>query len=513
MIEKIDEKLNSCKALYVPLGVALALKIIMLGLNRPFNTDGILYITAAQYFAEGQFAEALAVYPMPLYPLLITVSHFVIPDWELAAKLISTASMVLVLIPLYALTAHLFTRRAAFWACLALALAPVPNDWSVDVIRGPIFVLFTVLTVYAAQMAIDLKTKRFFLLTALLAGISFLFRIEGIIFISFFTLYGMYLLLMKDNGRKLFLKGYSVWIAILVIFTLLACGATYILEKDFNRIEELTTRAEHIVSLGFLDNYYIIYNQLYTLEENSPNSDTNQCFAEVARHFMFLVYVIGEAQDFFKILFPLFIIPFFWGLKRSFHQKQSFLIWLIGFYLFIMYVFYIDRNFLHQRFLFAPAVLAFPWIGAGLDIMFTKIKNSIRPKMYFSVFAVLFLISPSVESVHSLAEENYVLRSAGEWLSEQKWARDGRVLSNEIRGPFFAGLRISNAERTRLPANHDLHKLETRAMNKNIDIIMIEVDKGLDAHYAHPTHFQKVKKITGQKSNVYIYYDPPNVEH
>ena len=100
------------------------------------------------------------------------------------------------------------------------------------------------------------------------------------------------------------------------------------------------------------------------------------------------------------------------------------------------------------------------------------------------------------------------MRSAGEWLSEQNLAQETKILSNEVRGPFFAGFKLDKIVRTRLPAKHDLHKLEKKAIDKNIDVILIEVKKGLDIEYSNPTHFQKIKKISGKKSNVYIYYDP-----
>ncbi|MFP4283985.1 MAG: ArnT family glycosyltransferase, partial [Desulfovermiculus sp.] len=403
---------------------------------------------------------------------------------------------------------HLFNRRVAFWTCLALALAPVPNDWSVDVIRGPVFVFFTVLTMYVAQMAIDLKKTKYFILTALLSGISFLFRIEGIIILFFFGAYGTYLILTVKEDRRLLLKGYSAWLGVIGTFAVFACASMYIHGDEFNRIGELAERAEHLVSLDFLEKYHIIYNQLYTLEEHSPNSDTNESFAEVARHFMFLVYVIGEARVFFKILFPLFIIPFFWGLKRSFNHHQSFLLSFICVYLLVMYVFYIDRNFLHKRFLFAPAVLAFPWVGAGLEIMFSKLKNSFRPKAYFAVFAALFIISPGVESVHSLAEEDNVLRPAGKWLSEQRWSRHAKVLSNEGMGTFFADTKRDNVVSTGGKDKYDFKGLQKVGLKRGADVLLLKVPSGQKNIEKTLSEYKKIKVFTGEKRDVYIFGAP-----
>jgi hypothetical protein len=50
-------------------------KVILSLFIGVINHDGVLYITAAQKLAEGAFREALAIYRMPLYPLLIALTH------------------------------------------------------------------------------------------------------------------------------------------------------------------------------------------------------------------------------------------------------------------------------------------------------------------------------------------------------------------------------------------------------------------------------------------------------
>jgi 4-amino-4-deoxy-L-arabinose transferase-like glycosyltransferase len=503
MLTKFLEKRDSQKAVYFLLGISLAVKILLLLLNRPFNSDGVLYITAAQYFAEGRFAEGLSVYPMPLYSLLIAGAHFLIPNWELAAKCISTVSMVLVTIPLYFLTTHLFNRRIAFWTCLALALAPVPNDWSVDVIRGPIFVFFAVLTVYVAQKALDFPKLKYFLFAALTAGVSFFFRIEGLIIAVFFGLYGVYHIVSSKQYRACILRGYLAWLtALLILMPSIAGIGTYLYDGDVNRIEEIAERAEHIASLNFLENYHILYDQLAELEEKSPSADTNHSMAEVARHFMFMIFAIGEVQVFFKIMFPLFIIPFCIGLVQNRNKNQLFLIGTILFYLFIMYIFYIDRNFLHKRFLFAPVVLAFPWIGAGLEYMFNKLRQSNKSKLYFVAFMALFVLAPGFESVHSLAEEDNVLRKAGNWFQQQDWKQEPTVIMNEPRAAFFAGIRFADSILIS-EDEHNMHTIEEYALEKNADVIILEISKD-EKYIQNISCYELLKVFQGKKRDVYI---------
>ena len=110
--------------------------------NADLNFDGEIYIAAARKYAAGMYREGLAIYPMPLYPYLISLMHKIIPNWVLAGRLISYFSMTLTVIPLYLLSKDLFNRRAAFWGCIAFSLLPETLLHSNSVMRDPPFFLF-----------------------------------------------------------------------------------------------------------------------------------------------------------------------------------------------------------------------------------------------------------------------------------------------------------------------------------------------------------------------------------
>jgi hypothetical protein len=93
-------------------------------LGADLNFDGEIYISAAFRYAVGMNNEGLAIYPMPLYPYLISLMQRIIPDWVSAGRLISYFSITLAVIPLYRLSMDLFNRQAAFWSCLAFTLLP-----------------------------------------------------------------------------------------------------------------------------------------------------------------------------------------------------------------------------------------------------------------------------------------------------------------------------------------------------------------------------------------------------
>ncbi|MFO7839803.1 MAG: glycosyltransferase family 39 protein [Desulfosalsimonadaceae bacterium] len=516
MPEHSAKRLENTKALIGVVLLSAAVKIILLLFYVPFNSDGVLYITAAQKFAAGHFAEGLAVYPMPLYPLMITVSHFIVPDWEIAAKLVSLTCQVLALVPLYFLTARLLSRRAAFWACLAFALAPLPNDWAVDVIRGPAFVLFVLLAVYSAQKAVDAKKPTLFFLTAFLCCASFLLRIEGVILLFFFSLYLIYLILIKKGERAAPAKGLAAWMLFLVIFSALCLLALHISGAGFNRADYIAEKARHIARLGFLDNYHMIYEQLEEMEKLSPHKYRRENLAEVARHYMYLLYMLGEAQIFIKVLFPPFLVALILGLRRSPHvnPRRSFVLSLLCFYLLLMYILYVDRDYLQRRFLFAPVALAFPWVGLGLERIFARLAGSLRPRLYLAVFLIIFFLIPVSKAVQSAAEKDNVLRRAGDWVEANAMEPDARYFSNDPLLPFFAGLQKNNYIEIQGDKKYNFTAIEEFALKRNVDILLLKVPKELSDSLSSFSRYREIKHFSGEGGrSVYIYCKPSFCSH
>ena len=509
MLKNFSKKYDSKNGLIITLCISAVFKISLLLFNKPFNTDGVLYISAAQYFASGNFSDGLALFPMPLYSLMITSVHFFVPNWEIAAKLISFTSMVLATIPLYFLTIHLFSRRAAFWACLAFAVSPLPNDWALDVIRGPVFVFFVLWTVYFAQNAIESKKPIFFFLTALFSCVSFLLRIEGAILILFFFFFIMWLILIKKKERPPLFKGLFTWMIFLLIFASICFLATRMSGADFTRFDTLAEKTEKTLQMNFLDNYHLIYDQLKDMEKISPFPYGRQNFAEIARHFMPVIYLLGLLQVFIKVLFPFFIIPLFWAYRHPLKERQAFVLVLICFYLLIIYFTLIDRDFMQRRFLFAPAALAYPWIGLGLERMFNRLTRSSRPKIYFTVFLAFFIVSPVFKSVHSVVKADNVLRKSGQWMATNGILTKTKIITNDARAPFFAGIKIDEYLIYKNKTDkYDFAAMEKFALEKQVDILFIKVPRKRSASLNQISYYKIIKKFTGKDRNIYIYCSP-----
>ena len=513
MLQSLSKWTETKGAFLFVLCISAVLKVLLALPDTVMTHDGVLYISAAQHFASGNFRGGMALHSMPAYPILIAIVHFLVPNWVAAAKLISISTSVLVLIPLYLLAKDLFDRKAAFWGCLAFALAPFPNGCAVEVIRGPSFLFFFAWAVYFAGRAIHLTRTVFFLTTALFAWASAFFRIEGIIIIPLylFFLAGMALWIPRERGY--FLKGILVWIS----FSLVAVAVLFAVPEaaSSNLVSQLTQKMSDLIHIRFLDTYHSIYGQLKAFENASPYPSGNQNLAEIARHFMPVIYLFGLIESLIKVIFPLFVIPLFWSFRHSLSRTRIFVLILTAAYLLMVYYTLLEKDFIQSRFLFAPAFLLYPWIGMGLERMFAFLMRSSRPGFLVTAFVVIFFVSPVYKAFHDVWKQDNTIVVTGEWLANKAGVHKAGIITNDPRIPFYAGRGNDFLSYPNL--NYDYVAMEQAALKNKMEILIIRTSVKRKKFIPQLEVYKKVKEFTGKKDVVIIYrspefQEPPGVE-
>ena len=515
IMEKVSDWTETKRGLYFILVFSAIMKIsALIALSdKAINNDGLLYISAAQQFASGHFKEGLALYPMPLFSLLLTAVHFVVHSWVLAGRFLSSTALLMALIPLYMLTSELFNRKAAFWACLLFSLAPAPNIWSVDIIRGPAFVFFFAWAVFFAQRSIRSIKLTDFLLTVLFAGISILLRIEGVIFIPFYVFFIIGLAVVKPRERIALFKNILIWIAFLILGFLIFIVFLGPERVYFNRMDQVVLEAQNIFNFKFLDNYHRIYQELKAFEDSSPFTGIGkQNIIAITRHHMSILYLLGLIEGLIKVLFPLFIIPLYLGFKRPFFRNQVLILALVTSYLLMAYCYAIKVDFVRARFLLAPAFLLYPWIGAGMERIFAFVKNSSRPKTFAFVFALIFFITPISKTVHSFGTHDSVIIESGEWLAGQSGFNNAKIVTNERRILFYAGRETYSDRENRVKmygsSRSDFTGIEKLAKKNQADVIIIRTSVRRKDMIPEFKYFKKIREFVGKKKIAVIYYSP-----
>ena len=438
LFEKISKWSESKNGLLYIICISLALKAFILVSFSVVNKDGLLYIAAAQKFAEGYFSEGISIYPMPFYSLLITFVHFLIPDWVTAGRIISVSFVVFTLFPLYSMTNELFDRKAAFWACLTFAIAPVPNGWADSVIRDPGFIFCMAWAVFFALRAVQSQRVIFFAAAALFSWFSILFRLEGIIFILFFPLYIVALCLRRENNKVHLLKGVFLWTLfplLFIAFFIAVFGSDGIV--SLNRSGDIISQAQKFLHLGFLDNYYVLSEQLLNLEKLSPYPGGMQNFAETARHYIPIIYLFGLLETLIVVMFPLFVVPLFFSFKDAMQKNRIFVLSIFLAFIFMAYYFLINRDFIQKRFLSMPALLLYPWIGAGMQSFFEYLSRRFSKRVFAAVF-VLFFIIPVYQCFKPEWKEDISLAAAAKWIEKQANPEKLKIITTDARFLYYA---------------------------------------------------------------------------
>jgi 4-amino-4-deoxy-L-arabinose transferase-like glycosyltransferase len=492
------------------LSIILRGAIIISQPDAVINNDAVRYISVAKQFAMGHVREGLAIYPMPFYSSLIALVHYFVPNWSIAARLISLASLVLVLIPLYMLITDLFNHRAAFWGCLMFALSPLSMRLTPEIMREPIFALFFVSAVYFAQKAVHSKRMVDLLATAAFSSVSILCRLEGIILfpVYFFTLIG--LAILKRAEMKIYLRRALVWFA----FVLCLLTTIFVMGKPANtatnRYGEYGEQVEGFLELGFLHNYRHIHAQLEHMEEASPHGWC-QNFAGTAKRFIGTIYLLGLLQYLVEAVFVVNMVPLVWGLRRSpLGEIHVFVLILAVSYLAMIYYFFVQNDFLVERFLFLPALMMYAWVGMGIGKMLDFIRRLSYGKLLTTIVIIVLLTAPVNKFNHLYKKGDNAVVQAGTWLANEPELAEARIIATDPRIFYYAGRdymldKTGKNIRWINQGDETFSGLEQVALRKNMDVIVVLTDLGGEVALDDSQKYRKLKEFIGRNEKVDIY--------
>ncbi len=503
VLEKVNAWSERPGALWVILGISAAVKFSLALMNGDINPDGDDYIFAAQQVIQGNLREGMKIYPMPFYPFLIGIFHFLIPNWVWAARAVNVLSLIFSAIPLYLLTKELFGKGPAFWAGLAFALAPYPTETSVEVVRGPVFVLCFGWAAYFSVRAVRTKRKLFFLAGSVFALTAALFRVEGVLLPVLCPLFFLWLAVSRKGERRALLRGIAIW----VVFPVLLCLAVYVgtgrVGVKATRMNEVNKKIHGILDLRFLDNYHRIYDQLKDLEEKAVFPGGKQNLAEIARHAMPLLYLYGLSRSLAKVLFPLFVIPLVLGFRRPHDRGHGLVLFVASAYFFMVYLTLVEQDYIQDRFLLATAYLLYPWVGSGMYRLVNPLAGSRARRIIGAAVAVLLVFSPLVKTTELFAEQEDVMRRAGRWIASEPSLRELKMMSTDSRIPFYAGRGGRYVDYDEQPNGEAA--MERLALRKNVGLITLESPDGEEGRDPIFSRFEKRMEFQGKKERVVVY--------
>ncbi len=463
------------------------------------NVDAIKYINAAREFSLGNFQEGIRLYPLPLYPFLISCFHYIIPDWFRAAQILSWLPLVLTTIPLYHISKKLFDRQAALWSIAAYSLAPKFNSYASNALRDPLGLLFISMAILFALRAFDTAAKKDFLLVSTFSLLAFLCRIETIFFPLFFIIFCLFLVFYDRDQRKPFLEGISLFIIIpLSFFVVLLLFAP----QDFSFLvhQELFNKHLHaLMKSNYLANYYQLYDHLDSFSTSYTGN-----LLETAKHYMWFIYLIAIVETAVKLLFHTNVIPLFFKGYEKYNKNTYFILGIIILFTGTTYLNLVYKNLLAKRYLIIPVFLLFPWVGKGLDSLYGmarsgKIFGNYK-QLVIACFMLIFIVCPFSKTLTLIGEKNLSLKYASKWFEQHiDDEKEVRLLSNDVRIPFLSGIEQKN-----FLYRKKLKHLESYALRHEANMLVLMISKKKKQLIPEFRYYEVLKEFHDQDNIVII---------
>ncbi len=484
--------------------LSMMIKCVLIFQTEIINPDGVRYLNAAHELFQGNISQAFAHDRNLVFAFLLGLFNLVVPDGFLAGKIMSSLLLLLSTVPLYFIARELFGKAAALGAGLAFTLFPTINSLSATIVREPPFVFFLLLSVWFVLSGMKKENWRFFVSAGVFALIAGAFRLEALLLFPVIVFYFAVLAFKCDQQRRFYCKSISA-LTSPPLFVLSAVLFVYMFNVGLSeRFDELYLRFRaHYVKDGLFSRYQTLYEYLKVSERRVPGGVNPQDFFEIARHNLYLVYLIGLFESLVRSITPIFLLPLFCGLnlKSFLNRKTALLLCVVVGYLFLGYFVLLTRNCLSDRYLFSAVVLLVPVVGHGLQRIYDHIFTFRYPRAVLPLaFICIFL--PVVITLVGATEEKNEIKVAGEWLKAKN--TQSKLMTNDERIPFYAGLYRSNYITKRFLPGQGI-AYEKAADKGGIKVVVLRSSKKNFHGDTGFVNFELVKEFGEDKSVIRIY--------
>ncbi|MFO7761847.1 MAG: hypothetical protein ACQES8_02430 [Thermodesulfobacteriota bacterium] len=425
--------------------ISFALCYWIIFIDPVINQDGILYIRVADQFLQGNWSQALDLYPWPFYSLVIAaVSKMTSLGLEASAYLI-TASCAAILTYVFISMIYELDRDKTVpfvIAAFVIVFFPELNETRAMIIRGHGYWSFYLLAILCFSRFYRLPRPSYAWGWNLSIIIATLFRIEGLVFL---LLLPLTLLFRQGWSRMAKLKNFLT-AHLLTIIGCLGILVLYLTGVDTgwvaeSRLSEPLSSIQQflaVLSGGVVEHAAIIENRLL-----------NEYSADAAIWIALSIPVIICLIAFIKALTPVYTLLLCWKPGRSLCRLQAWakpgLLWVVFLNLLIIAVAVLNRYFFTERFVMPLVLILLLILGFTLSALYDSWRQnggrqqSWRRK-WISYAVVLLLIANSGKAlVHSPGHvSKKYLKDAGNWL-QRNAAEDTRIFTNNVRVSFYSG--------------------------------------------------------------------------
>lgn len=177
-----NRSLSVNKRLYLILLVGLLLRVFDMVNAVIIERDGIAYARMGENFARGAFREALSSVFSPFYPLVIALFHLLIPDIELAGRIVSLVFGVLLIYVCFLFLKRLLDDKKALVGAFFVAIHPYLVRYSAQVLSESLATFLFAATIYLFYKGWLERDVKAIGLSGFFLALTYLTRPEYLIF-------------------------------------------------------------------------------------------------------------------------------------------------------------------------------------------------------------------------------------------------------------------------------------------------------------------------------------------
>ena len=445
--------------------LAVAVRFYLFRHYYSINNDGIVYIKVARHFWQGHWAEGLASFYPPLFPLMVAAVYPVARDWELAGQFWPLILGVLVLFPLFGLLRRLYGPRVACVALMFYAMSPHLANLSLEVRSEIPYIFFLVSSFYLFQRGLDAESGGYLLLTGGVSALAYLVRPEGIglvlVGVTFILFRGRYLARLERAPLK----------AAVLVLGFLLFAAPYIFYLKWDTGEWSISRKGGAMLLMGLEKHGDTAAEERRQDKASRIGIVKEISARLLAYARkVLIDAFAAVGYYVKALYtsylPFLLIGWFLSFRERFWEKGDFV--LLVFISFSLAVLSLLTPSL--RYAVPLAALSLGWVGAGylaVERFFFE-KWGRRGRLATGLTLAVFTILTIPKTLQPVGWNKAYLRNAGLYLREKPG--NPTILSGSAQVSFYSAGKnrvISNQDyASLLGMDGDYLALDAKAVKK-----------------------------------------------
>jgi hypothetical protein len=321
------------------------------------------------------------------------------------------------------------------------------------------------------------------------------------------------LLVKNKPERGSILKGVAVLGGLPLVLGLLSgavlMGSAETELSSFSRLGEFRDRLVGLIKGDFLSMYRSLYAQLKTFKNPNAYWSTGS-FAETARHYLLIIYLFGLLEAVARNLFLLYIVPLWAGFRKrpALNRGHWLILLLAGTYFLVAYYFLFTNDFISKRYVLVPALMLYPWVGRGLERIWSWISGTRRPRIAMVLFLILFCGAPAYKTLSEVVgpDKGNIFKVAGNWLASQTDLQGAVLACSDPRIRLYSSQELqflTNAESFSIFS--DLGQAEKVALEKKVDLLVLETSKKKRQLVPEFKDYSLVKEFVDKKKAVLIY--------